>query len=202
MNRPSDETSRALLDAAHRLLATEGPDALTVRRIAAEAGMSTMNVYSRFGGKDGVIDELYVDGFERLFAAIEAVPTNGDPIEDLVAVATAYRRFALANPRYYAIMFAKWPREREVEHGGRAGLTSFIERLRQASERDGFGLADGLDVQTAAVWMWASCHGMVSLELNEKAGDRVDDWEHVFVKSARAMVRSAVQVRQPVVDHH
>ena len=46
----------------------EGPGALTVRRIAAAAGMSTMNVYSRFGGKDGVLDELFVDGFRRLGA--------------------------------------------------------------------------------------------------------------------------------------
>ena len=52
MIRSHDDTSRALLAAAHRLLAEDGPEALTVRRIANEAGMSTMNVYSRFGGKD------------------------------------------------------------------------------------------------------------------------------------------------------
>ena len=65
MQTDHDQTSRALLDAAHRLLADHGSEALTVRRIATEAGMSTMNVYSRFGGKDGVIDELFIDGFER-----------------------------------------------------------------------------------------------------------------------------------------
>ena len=60
------------------VLAGSGPDALTVRRIATEASMSTMNVYSRFGGKDGVIDELYSDGFRRLVTAIDAVPTTDD----------------------------------------------------------------------------------------------------------------------------
>ena len=76
MNRMQDDTSAALLAAAHRLLAEDGPEALTVRRIAGEAGMSTMNVYSRFGGKDGVIDELYADGYRRLVAAIDADPTR------------------------------------------------------------------------------------------------------------------------------
>ena len=80
MNRHYDGTSEALLTAAHRLLAEDGPEALTVRRIAGEAGMSTMNVYSRFGGKDGVIDELYADGYRRLVADIDAVPSTDDVV--------------------------------------------------------------------------------------------------------------------------
>ncbi|MFP5486932.1 MAG: TetR/AcrR family transcriptional regulator, partial [Acidimicrobiia bacterium] len=104
MNRPSDETSEALLRAAHRLLAEDGPEALTVRKIAHAADMSTMNVYSRFGGKDGVIDELYADGYRRLFAEVDAIPTTDDIPSDLVEVAVTYRAWSIANPRYYAIM--------------------------------------------------------------------------------------------------
>ena len=96
----------ALLAAAHDLLATEGPGALTVRRIAAAAGVSTMNVYSRFGGKDGVLDELFVDGFRRLTATMEASPSSDDPIADLRAVRRrATAQFARENPTYYSLMF-------------------------------------------------------------------------------------------------
>ncbi|MCB0956523.1 MAG: TetR family transcriptional regulator, partial [Ilumatobacter sp.] len=42
-----DDVGHALLDAADRLLTTEGAGALTIRRMASEAGVSTMNVYSR-----------------------------------------------------------------------------------------------------------------------------------------------------------
>ena len=45
-----------ILYVARTLLADEGPESLTVRGIAAQARGSTMNVYSRFGGKDGVLD--------------------------------------------------------------------------------------------------------------------------------------------------
>ncbi|MGZ4674264.1 MAG: TetR/AcrR family transcriptional regulator, partial [Ilumatobacteraceae bacterium] len=61
-----DPVGSTLLKAASDLLATEGPAALTVRRIATAAGVSTMNVYSRFGGKDGVVEHLFVEGFHRL----------------------------------------------------------------------------------------------------------------------------------------
>src|SRR5215213_5805048 len=73
-----DETREALLAAAHDLLAREGAAALTVRRIAAAAGVSTMNVYSRFGGKDGVLDALLIEGFEKLTEVINEAHASPD----------------------------------------------------------------------------------------------------------------------------
>lgn len=96
--RGDDETRAALLAAAHDLLAGEGPTALTVRCIAGVAGVSTMNVYSRFGGKDGVIDELFIDGFARMRARMADSPLSEDPLDDLRRCGEAYRRFARENP--------------------------------------------------------------------------------------------------------
>ena len=56
----------ALLDAASELLEQEGPDALSVRRIAAAAGVAPMGVYNHFASKFGIIDALFMDGFGRL----------------------------------------------------------------------------------------------------------------------------------------
>ena len=54
-----DEALRVrLLDAAGALLAAEGPDALSVRRIATEVDTSTTAVYSLFGGKPGLLRAL------------------------------------------------------------------------------------------------------------------------------------------------
>ena len=75
----STRPARALLTAAHDLSASDGPTALTVRRIAGAAGVSTMNVYSRFGGKDGVLDELFAEGFRRLGERMERHPSTDDP---------------------------------------------------------------------------------------------------------------------------
>ena len=43
-----------------------------------------MNVYSRFGGKDGVLDELFIDGFRRMGEEMADTPTSDDPNADLV----------------------------------------------------------------------------------------------------------------------
>ena len=188
MNRNHDDTSKALLTAAHRLLTEDGPEALTVRRIASEAGMSTMNVYSRFGGKDGVIDELYVEGYRRLIEEIEAVPATDDIVADLIKVSTAYRAFASDNPTYYGIMFRStvpgFRPSAESVTVALGGLARFVERVRRGQEMGQIGNGSTRDPQEIAAWLWATCHGMVSLELDNVASEFVS-WPSIYANGVR-----------------
>jgi AcrR family transcriptional regulator len=183
----AESVRRALLDAAHEVLAREGPAALTVRRIANEAGMSTMNVYSRFGGKDGVVDELYADGFRRLLAAMEEVEPTDDAIDDLLRCGRSYRRFALANPTYYAVMFQQVidfepsPASRET---ALHTLMALGDRVRRAMDAGGVVEADPFEI---AACMWAACHGAVSLELGGATPEGVE-WPAVFETTIRIVV--------------
>src|SRR4249919_2191468 len=97
MARTRDEQGQRILEAASELLSKEGASALSVRRIAAAAGCSTMGLYSRFGGKDGVVDELYAEGFERLTEAMRANPVTDAPLGDLRRGAVCYPETALAH---------------------------------------------------------------------------------------------------------
>jgi AcrR family transcriptional regulator len=187
MNRAHDETSQALLDAAHRLLASEGSEALTVRRIATEAGMSTMNVYSRFGGKDGVVDELYLDGYRRLFEALAAVPETERSADDLVAVGRAYRQFALDNPKYYEIMFRGFDPSPESTKAALQGLADYIGRLQRGVERGALSLPEGLDTVGTTAWLWATLHGLVSLELDQ-VGHETVAWPDIFDAALRSSI--------------
>jgi AcrR family transcriptional regulator len=68
--RQSQEALRSslregMLDAASHLLQTEGAAALTVRKVAEAVNCSTTLLYSIFGGKDGLSNALYLEGFER-----------------------------------------------------------------------------------------------------------------------------------------
>jgi AcrR family transcriptional regulator len=192
MNRVHDETSRALLDAAHRLLADHGPDALTVRRIAGEAGMSTMNVYSRFGGKDGVIDELYIHGYQRLLADIDAVPHTDDIPADLVNVANAYRQFAQQHPTYYGVMFRSAvpgfsPTAASIDLA-LLGLSNFVGRIVRGQQLGQIRAREGCDPREIAAWLWAMCHGIVSLELDGIASEHLS-WESIFVNGVQVAIR-------------
>ena len=80
---PSSETRdepgdvrRRLLESAALLIDEDGPDALTARRLAKEAGTSTMAVYTHFGSMAGVVDEVATEGFRRLIAHVD--DTNSD----------------------------------------------------------------------------------------------------------------------------
>jgi AcrR family transcriptional regulator len=184
-----DDVGNALLAAARELLAAEGAQALTVRRIASHAGLSTMNVYSRFGGKDGVVEELFIGGFRGLGDEMAAVPETADPMSDLAHCGQAYRRFALAHPTVYSVMFDSVvpdyvPSEGAAELAS-ATLGFLATRLQRAMDA-GF-LAQRPPLHAAAM-VWSACHGVVSLE-HRHAGPPDIDWEAVFTDVCATVMR-------------
>jgi AcrR family transcriptional regulator len=186
-----DEARQALLAAAHDLLATEGPAALSVRRIAAAAGMSTMNLYSRFGGKDGVLDELFIDGFQRMAEEMADAPTTDDPVADLISCGRAYRQFARRNPTYYSLMFDRVvpdyrpsPAALDAALGGLGRVVARVERAIAAGK-----VREGDPFQIAAA-LWACDHGLASLELRTDVGDDAQfDWDAIGDIAVEAIVR-------------
>jgi AcrR family transcriptional regulator len=184
-----DELRTALLDAAGRLIADEGIDALTVRRIAAEAGSSTMGVYSRFGGKDGVVDALLSEGFAALHDHMADPVLTDDPIEDLVRCARSYREFALANPTRYQVMFATRYPGYEPSAEGMANAAASFELVCAGVQRAvDAGRLGGFEVHELAASVWATCHGLVSLELVDKRPPVLED-DVPFERTMRALLR-------------
>jgi AcrR family transcriptional regulator len=190
-----DPARAALLEAAHHVLATGGPGALTVRRIASTAGMSTMNLYSRFGGKDGVVVELFTDGFVRLRAAMVDVEPSDDPIADLRRCGRAYRDFALGNPTYYAVMFQRSIPDFEPSDAAHEVATGTLgvlaERLERAMAAGDLAPADPF---TTAASVWATCHGLVSLELAGAAPGGID-WRPIYDDTLDALMEGLARRR-------
>lgn len=155
-----------LLDAAGDLLAREGSEALTMRRLATESGCSTTVLYRLFDGKHGVVQGLYREGFERLRRRLEALADAGDPMERLGRLALAYREQALTEPAYYAVMFGRpvpefTPSDADVACGRRSlrVLTDAVAATQAAGE------LVGSEPEHVAEVLWAAAHGAVSLEL-------------------------------------
>jgi AcrR family transcriptional regulator len=69
----SSTTRETLLDAAMRLLEQRGPGALRIRDVADAAEQSTMGVYTHFGSKQGLLEQLYLHGFRRLEERLSSV---------------------------------------------------------------------------------------------------------------------------------
>jgi len=100
--RAADEGVRlALIEAAARLLAEEGPNALTTRRLASEVGASTMALYTHFEGMDDLRRAVRLEWFKRLFEQLAKVPRTTDPVADLAAQGWAYFFSAVENPHMF-----------------------------------------------------------------------------------------------------
>ena len=162
---PSADVERELVAAAEAVLVRDGPGGLTVRAVAAEAGIAPMGVYSRLGGKDGLVDALLIRGFDRLTAALNAADGAG-PLQRLRACGRRYRQFGLANPHFYAIMFEDAiPRDAlpdaVLEHAGAAfgALVASVELAAAA------GQVIAPDATEVAQQLWNAVHGAVALEL-------------------------------------
>src|SRR5690348_4791877 len=103
----TSSTRDTLLEAALRLLVERGPGALRIRDLAAAADKSTMGVYTHFGSKQGLLEQLYLHGFERLEEQLKAIPSDIPATDGLMQFAIAYRRFALDNEALYGLMFER-----------------------------------------------------------------------------------------------
>lgn len=155
-----------VLDAALRLLREEGPVALRVRRVADAAGCSTMGVYTHFGGKDGLVEALWLEGFRSFGVALSAVPVKGRPLTRLRRLSTVYRAWALEHATQYELMFTRSVPEFEPSPAALAeGLGVFailVDAVSAAQVAGAFRPGDPVD---AALALWGLGHGLVMIEL-------------------------------------
>jgi AcrR family transcriptional regulator len=174
--RPAELHSRErLLQAAVTILVEQGVTGLTVRGLAEAAGSSTIGVYTRFGGRSGVLDALYERTFELLHQKLARLPPRtGDAVADVLALAYAYRDFALESPARYAFMF-----ERAVPtYGPDPDLQAIAQRncYSLLAQRVRPAVPPGTAPEVATYLVWTSMHGLVSLELTHHARNPPPDW--------------------------
>lgn len=163
----SGDPRRGLVEAAARLLAEQGPRALTARALAQQAGTSTMAVYTYFGGMPGLVRAVIREGFARLANHLAAVQPGDDPVADAVRLAFAYRQSAHSSPHLYAVMFggSSIAGFELSDEDRRIGLYTFRVAHDIVSRCIEAGRFRPADPWSVARHMWCQLHGLVSLEL-------------------------------------
>jgi len=156
-----------LCEAAERLFAERGPDAVTMRQLAAELGVSPMTPYRYFEDKEDILAAVRANGFNRFAEALERArdSTPGGARARGTAVGEAYVTFALENPHSYKLMFdfnqpnvEKYPELVAAGQRARQTMTGYVEDA----------IAEGIvtgDAQQIGMMNWAAIHGAVILEL-------------------------------------
>jgi AcrR family transcriptional regulator len=161
---PRDEILAAALD----ILSESGHVALTVRKVAERAGCSTIGVYTWFGGKDGLVDAILIDGFTDFATALRSGRAARGPLGRLVGQARSYRTWALAHPTHYQVMFLQAvPGHEPASEAALAGFEAYNVLLDEVKAALGRGEIVNADAEAVAMTMWGLVHGLVSIEINQ-----------------------------------
>lgn len=170
--RSSGGLRQALLRAAGEMLEREGLDAVTLRGLAAAAGVSRTAPYRHFSDKEELLASVAAEGMrtlrEAMTRAAEGAAREG-PRARIEAVADAYVEAALARPAHYRLIFGAELSGREhpgliAEASAAFGLLAGLAREAQAARSEEPGspiLAAGL--------LLSAVHGLVDLTISGHA---------------------------------
>lgn len=195
MSTDSDNRQR-ILDAAHALFAESGLAGLSVRAIAARAGLSTIGVYSHFKGKRGILLALYADGFARLGDAADIAPQVAEGADLVALLVNRYIDFHRDHRAHYQLMFGM---DRTllgdtatlgpIAKASIERLAATLGRLLPPDQPPGMAI-------TIAFRVWVLMHGYVSLR--EMAGFRMmpdSEWRSEVVAAVRQLLSGEARPR-------
>ncbi len=98
-----DRRAGEIIAAARRILESEGPEALTMRRVAGELGIQAPSLYKHFPGKAAVEAELIVSAMTEIGEMTHRAIHRPRPYSRLMALLRTYRQYGLANAALYRL---------------------------------------------------------------------------------------------------
>jgi AcrR family transcriptional regulator len=201
-----DATFEAIKQTARRLLVEAGPDAVRLRAIARELGLTAPALYRYISSHDELMDLVTAEIDDDLTAAIErATATAEDPRLRLGAASRAFRHWALAHPREFGMVFTNPmpPAGPAAAAGSQRFRTAFAAIFGDLWARQPFRVPDEADLPPALVeelrgntaellpelpvgaayvflWCWSRIYGSVCLEVFGHLQWAVSDGERLY----------------------
>ena len=154
-----------LVAAGLRVVADEGVSALSLRRLAREAGVSSGAPYHHFADRAALIAAIMVEGHELLYARLQAARDDApDAVAALRDLLVAYASFAAEHPAHMRVMLrpelSEPGQHPEVMAAG-AGPVDLLRAAVLAAQRQG-ALSAG-DPEPVVHLFWSLAVGYVTL---------------------------------------
>ena len=196
--RPARLSRDAILDTARTMIVAGGTDAFSLRRLAADLGVTAPSLYRFFDSKDAIVAAIAEVAFAELIDAIEQAAAGlDDPVARIKAQSVAYVECAVANPSLFAVMFAYRAPWTDLPHTPELPLASKAWQLGSVAvdEATTRGLLREPDAGLAALTIWAAVHGVATLlTAGVPAGQELD---RALVSSVIDAVVDGLAVREP-----
>ncbi len=207
----------AIKETARKQIAQKGAAALSLRAIAREVGITAPAIYHYFPNRDALVTALIVDAYNALRDAIRASQATAEASHAgrILALARAYRGWALAHPEEYNLIFGtpipNYCPPMEIIGPAAEGSMAVLIDVLDAAWRAGVVKTSGAftaEPEMIRAWVdkfgyqgdpavihftlasWAHVHGLVSLELygHFSAVAEPDTMDAFFETEIRAML--------------
>jgi len=182
--REKEEIQRRILDAARELLASEGPDAVTMRQIADRIEYTPTALYFHFRDKEELLRRLCVEDFGKLAARFQVLSRVPDPVERLRMLARGYVSFAIDHPQPYRLIFmtpgsrSPSPQAEDDSPAERRdpaqSLYAFLLQSVTAAMDANRLRAEFTEPHLVAQTIWAGIHGVAALTIAKRDESRIE----------------------------
>ncbi|MFC4402550.1 TetR/AcrR family transcriptional regulator [Gracilibacillus xinjiangensis] len=189
----AEELKLTIVEAAAKILQEQGPEAVTIRKVAEKMECSTKIIYNLFTNKDGLIKLLYLDGCKILSSSFQSVNRQDNMESCLRALCEAYWDFSRNYSSYYQLMFGgaftEFKPEEESIHATTTALEQFILVIKEAMEA---GLILEKDPLQVVRVIWASLHGVIHLYLGGHI-ENLQTAKALYDKSVSNLIQTYLQ---------
>ena len=192
---PATSTADRILDAARASFGAGGVEAVTVRGVAADVGITPMAIYRHFAGKEALVDALVLEGLDRWAERLASVDVI-DPLEWLLAAGDEFLAFALEEPRRFEAAFLipssgarRFPDDfaRGRSPAGRLWIAR-LDELRVSGR-----LASDVTPLDAGLTFWALGQGLVTLYRAGRFAGGADEFSDFYRRAVRRCVLSFIE---------
>ncbi|HEY6573316.1 MAG TPA: TetR/AcrR family transcriptional regulator [Candidatus Eisenbacteria bacterium] len=198
--REKEEIQRRVLDAARELFASEGFEAVTMRKIAERVEYTPTALYFHFKDKDALFRRLCAEDFGALAARFQVLSRVPDAMERLRMLGRGYIAFALEHPHQYRLMFMTPGTPLGIADSERAAAGrelpdlaayAFLRQTCSQAIAAGRLRPEFSDSGLVAQTLWAGLHGVAALAI-ARGDETWVDWRPIEERPG-AMVDSLLR---------
>jgi len=155
-----------------------GVAALSVRAISKAAGLSTIGIYSHFQGKQGILDTLYIEGFDLVYQAMDIETDGKASIEHVMLACQGYLSVAQENEAHYRLIFgesdASYSPSKEARDAADRAFGKLVKNTEEFLQISG----KTTDKFRVSMDIWALLHGYVSISHHTRNNQEIE-WQEM-----------------------
>ncbi len=172
-----------ILNAASELFLEGGGAGLSVRAISKRAGMSTIGIYSHFQGKQGILDALYIEGFNMVRDAMDVVPEGNASKAQVLESCMGYLKVGEQSEAHYRLIFGETDAGYEPSEEAISARNSAFSKLVRVAGSYLPDASTSTERRQIALDVWAIVHGYVSISHHASlTHDPSVDWKAMALR--------------------